>query len=189
MRRIYLVASIVLFLDLVTKWIVTQSLPVHGISVRVLGDLLRWTYVQNQGSAFGLFQGGRFFFIGFSLVSLALILMLARSPRYRVRGYAIALGMILGGALGNLVDRILYGAVTDWIDVGLGRHRWPTFNVADIGVTLGVLILAGKMLAGPSYDSASDPPAKPAGAGPASEPHERGDAMQIGTPGEGTGPA
>ena len=65
-------------------------------------------------------------------------------------------GTILGGALGNLADRIVYGAVTDWIDVGIGSTRWPTFNVADIGVTVGVLALALLLLRSPS--DAGEPP-------------------------------
>lgn len=146
MRRLLLVAAAILAGDLVTKIIVNDQLPVHGAAVHVIGDFVQWIHVKNHGSAFGLFQGGRYFFIAFSLISIALIIFLARTPRYRTPSYAACLGLILGGALGNLIDRVAYGAVTDWIDVGIGLRRWPTFNVADIGVSVGVILLAFMLL-------------------------------------------
>ncbi len=142
MRRLLLVAAAVLAGDLITKVVVNDQLTVHGPAVQIIGDFVQWIHVKNQGSAFGLFQGGRIFFIAFSLVSIALIVVLARTPRYRTPTFATCLGLILGGALGNLIDRVAYGAVTDWIDVGIGLRRWPTFNVADIGVSVGVILLA-----------------------------------------------
>ena len=142
MRRLLLVAALVLAGDLITKIIVNDQLTLHGTVVPVIGDFVQWIHVKNRGSAFGIFQGGRYFFIAFSLVSIALIGILAVTPRYRTPRFAICLGLILGGAFGNLLDRIAYGAVTDWIDVGIGMTRWPTFNVADIGISLGVLFLA-----------------------------------------------
>lgn len=142
MRRLLLVAAAVLAGDLVTKIIVNDRLPLHGQAISVIGDFVQWIHVKNRGSAFGIFQGGRYFFIAFSIVSIAMIGVLAATPRYRSPRFALCLGLILGGALGNLIDRIVYGAVTDWIDVGIGLTRWPTFNVADIGISLGVLFLA-----------------------------------------------
>jgi len=142
LRRLLLVAALILVADLVTKIVVNNQLPLHGQAVPVIGDFVQWMHVKNRGSAFGIFQGGRYFFIAFSIVSIALIGLLASTPRYRSPRFAVCLGLILGGAFGNLVDRIAYGAVTDWIDIGIGLTRWPTFNVADIGISLGVLFLA-----------------------------------------------
>ena len=150
MRRLSIAAAVTLVVDLVTKVIVVDRMPLYGPPVEVIVSFLQLIHVQNHGSAFSLFEGGRFFFIGFSLVSIILILLLARNPRYRKSYFALSLGLILGGALGNLADRIVYGAVTDWIDVGIGATRWPTFNVADIGVTVGVLVLALLLLRSPS---------------------------------------
>ena len=142
MRRLSLVSLAVLVCDLISKAIVLRSLAPREGAIRVLGDHVRLIYVRNAGSAFSLFHGGRIFFIAFSVVSILLILAIARSPRGRTPAYALALGLVLGGALGNLVDRIAYGSVIDWIDIGVGSHRWPTFNVADIGVSVGVCLLA-----------------------------------------------
>jgi signal peptidase II len=152
------VALVVLAADLLTKWVVSRRIALQTDSLRVVGDLVRFTNVRNTGSAFSLFQGGRVFFIAFSVFSIVLIVALARSPRCRTGAAIISLGMILGGALGNLFDRIAYGAVTDWIDIGFGPARWPTFNVADIGVTIGVLLLVLVMLRAPQEPSPDDEP-------------------------------
>ncbi len=161
MRRLLTVAVLLLAADLVSKVWVNAHLPLYGPPVTALGDWVRWFHVKNHGSAFSLFQGGRYFFIGFSLVSIAVIVFLTRTPRYRTPPFAAGLGLILGGALGNLVDRIAYGAVTDWIDVGFGTSRWPTFNVADMGVTVGVLLLGLFLLRSP--DGGADRSADDAG--------------------------
>ena len=148
MRRFAIVTLVVLVVDFVTKLIVRAELPGIGHSVSVLGDVVRLTHVRNTGSAFSLMQGGRIFFIGFSLVSIVMILLLVKQARYRTPGFGYALGMILGGAFGNLVDRVFRGAVTDWVDVGVPSYRWPTFNVADVGVSVGVCLLALLLLRG-----------------------------------------
>jgi signal peptidase II len=98
--------------------------------------------VRNGGAAMGLFHGGRYLLIAVSAITSALLVALyARTdPRLRARRGAFA--AILGGALGNLVDRIFYGGlVVDFIDIGIGPHRFYTFNVADMGVTLGGAVL------------------------------------------------
>jgi len=116
--------------------------------VPLLGDFARLRYVQNAGTAFGLFQGGRILLMAISIFSAAVVVYLAVSGRYRFRGSHVAFGLVLGGALGNLVDRFWLREVVDFIDVGIGPHRWPTFNVADIGITLGVIYLAVAFLVG-----------------------------------------
>jgi signal peptidase II len=159
LRRLSIVTLAVLICDVISKTLVMRELADRASAVRVIGDYARLTYVRNTGSAFSLFQGGRLFFIIFSIISILLILAIARSPRGRTPAYALALGLILGGAFGNLIDRIAYGSVIDWIDVGIGFHRWPTFNVADIGVSVGVCLLALLLLR-----HKDDPGAAPDGA-------------------------
>jgi signal peptidase II len=141
LRRLILFAFGILLLDLVTKFLVVRFLPLHA-PVQIAGDFIQFVHVKNYGSAFGVVQGGRLFFIAFSILSIVLITALARQPRYRTPAYGFSLGLILGGATGNLVDRAFYGAVTDFVDIGIGSHRWPTFNVADIVVSIGVFLLA-----------------------------------------------
>lgn len=167
MRRITALALLVLGLDFATKALVGRLLPLPHPPVSILGDWVRFTHVRNYGSAFGLIQGGRLFFTAFSILSIALILALARKPRYRMGAFGISLGLILGGAFGNLIDRVVAGAVTDFIDVGIGGRRWPTFNVADMGVTIGVCLMALILLREPHRGRSEE-----AGAGPSPDADE-----------------
>lgn len=136
----YLVASIVLVLDQVTKRIVADHMFV-GESIGVLGSFFRLTYVHNDGAAFGLELGGRWSFIVVTALVAAFILFYyTRSERTVTARWALAL--ILGGALGNLVDRIRIGEVVDFLHFSVGGLSYPIFNVADIGVSVGVGLLA-----------------------------------------------
>jgi signal peptidase II len=130
--------------DAVTKAIVAHSLPV-GVSLDVLGSYVRLTHVRNVGASFGLFPGNTYPLIALS--SLAVLIVLALALRGKHNAHALVLlGLILGGALGNLYDRVRLGEVIDFIDVGFGPHRWPVFNVADMAVTVGVFALLAHYL-------------------------------------------
>lgn len=134
----WLWTAAVLAADFLTKRLVLAHAADLQPHREVIGDLARLTYVRNAGAAMGIFDGGRGLLIAVSaLTSVFLVLLYARSGAAR-RGRRAALAAILGGALGNLVDRIFYGGrVVDFIDLGFGPHRFYTFNVADMGVTLG----------------------------------------------------
>ena len=134
-------AAAVLGLDQVTKVLASARLS-PGEPEPVLGQFLRLTLVHNSGAAFGLFPGSRVPFILVSVLAIVVVLYLFARDAYRSLTNRILLGCILGGALGNLMDRIRWGRVVDFIDVGLGSIRWPVFNVADSAVTLGVILLA-----------------------------------------------
>ena len=139
-------AMAVLLLDQISKAIVYRALTLHGPPRPILGDLLRLTYIHNAGSALGLFEGSRWFFIGVSLLSILVILALVRSGRYSDRHLINAFGLILGGAAGNLADRLWLGRVIDFIEMGIAGHYWPVYNVADIGITAGVILLGIRIL-------------------------------------------
>lgn len=133
----------VLALDLFTKWLVQQTFRPHE-SVPVWGDFFRLTYIFNPGAAFGLHVGShsRVIFLVLSLVALGVLILMFRSTPAERTGRLIAIGAIAGGALGNIVDRIRSSAgVVDFLDFGIGTVRWPVFNVADIAVTLGAILL------------------------------------------------
>jgi signal peptidase II len=134
-------AAAVLALDQVTKAVASAHL-MQGEPVPFLGQFARLTLVHNTGAAFGLFPGSRLPFILVSVLAIAVVLYLFARDAYRSLANRVLLGCILGGALGNLVDRIRWGRVVDFIDVGIGAIRWPVFNVADSAVTLGVILLA-----------------------------------------------
>lgn len=138
----WLWAPLVFIVDFVSKRAVLANEEALRSKISVIGDLVRFIYVRNPGSAMGLFPVGRGVLIGISAAaSLFLIYLYTSSnPDLRIRRGAMA--AILGGALGNLVDRIFYsGNVVDFIDVGIGTHRFYTFNVADMGVTVGGALL------------------------------------------------
>jgi signal peptidase II len=138
----WLLAPLVLVVDFVSKRLVLANEAVLRGKVEVLGEFLRFIYVRNPGSAMGLFPVGRIVLISVSAAASVFLvyLYLRTDPALRVRRGAMA--AILGGALGNLIDRVFYnGLVVDFIDVGLGTSRFYTFNVADMGVTVGGAIL------------------------------------------------
>jgi signal peptidase II len=136
----YVLAAIVLVLDQLTKLRITQTM-FRGESRRILGDFFRLTYVHNDGAAFGLDLGGRWSFVAVTiLVSAFIVFYYVRSERGVVARWGLAL--ILGGALGNLVDRLRLGEVVDFLHVSVAGFSYPIFNVADIGVSVGVGLLA-----------------------------------------------
>ncbi len=136
-------AVFVLILDQVSKWAATAWLS-YAEPVPVM-PLLNMTLLHNTGAAFSFLAsaGGwqRWFFTLIALaISIALVIWLWRLPaRERLTGAALAL--VLGGALGNLIDRVLYGYVVDFIDVYYGSWHWPAFNIADSAITVGVALL------------------------------------------------
>ena len=124
-----------------TKNLVAASVP-FGTEVPVVGHLVGITNVRNSGAAFGLAPAGAgVFMIAAVIVSIALAVYVVRTPIGLWGG--VVLGLILGGTIGNGVDRIVYGFVTDFINV----HFWPVFNVADSAISIGVvLLIAGNLL-------------------------------------------
>jgi signal peptidase II len=141
-RAFAAIAGSVLVLDASTKWWVRSALFL-GDSVPVFGDWVRLTYVLNPGAAFGIEVGGwsRPVFTVLALVAIGVILAVLWQTPDEERGRLAALALVGGGATGNLVDRVGGGAVVDFLDVGVGPLRWPVFNLADVGVTTGALLL------------------------------------------------
>jgi len=139
------VVATIVVVDSFTKFLAVDRLvPVH-MPHPVLGEWLRLTLVYNPGAAFGLHVGpwSRWIFIGLALVALAVLWGLYRTSAPEARVRVVAIASIGGGALGNLVDRVRSArGVVDFIDVGVGQWRWPTFNVADMAVSVGAITLA-----------------------------------------------
>ena len=158
----YLIVSVVvLLLDQITKGLVEANYAPYS-SHPVIPGFLSFTHVRNSGVAFGLFaeQGdGRTGLIVLSLLGVValgvvVVYFLQTPPTERLLLFALAL--IGGGAVGNLVDRISSGAVTDFIDVYVGTYHWHTFNIADSAITVGILLMAFDIFR-PSSSRATDP--------------------------------
>ncbi|MCY3773859.1 MAG: signal peptidase II [Gemmatimonadetes bacterium] len=146
MAKPVIVCAGIVILDQLTKIAVQQWMTLYQ-SYPLIGDVVQFTYIRNPGAAFGITFGGRWLYLVLSIVACAvMIYYLARLPVAERRGrYAIM--TVLGGALGNLIDRALYGEVTDFIDIGAGAYRWPIFNVADSAVTIGIILLFTRLSA------------------------------------------
>lgn len=168
--RVLILSALIVATDQVTKLLVKGfSIPFLGIQVEgmqygasrpVLGDFFRLTYIENPGMAFGIDLGGKLFFSVFSVIaSMAIVYYLYRA-RTGPLAFRISLAMILGGAVGNLIDRVFYGVFyggaplfygrvvdffdVDFFDITIGSYhmsRWPVFNIADAAVTTGVILL------------------------------------------------
>jgi signal peptidase II len=156
------VMGFVLGVDLLSKaWV--QGNVGYGESQDLLGHWLRLTYLLNPGAAFGLNVGdwSRTVFATLAIVAVGVILMIVRETPAAERLRLAALALILGGALGNLVDRLRsHGAVVDFLDVGFGAMRWPVFNIADVGVTAGAFLLVALLWGekgSPALESAAEP--------------------------------
>jgi len=143
MRRIAALLAIaggVLALDQWTKRLATLHLAGRP-SLEVLGDFVRLTYALNSGVAFSLGADTRFPFWLFSIAAAVVILWLLARGKITRTGQQLALALILGGALGNLVDRLRFGHVVDFLDLHAAGWHWPAFNVADSAITIGAALL------------------------------------------------
>ena len=146
-------AGLVVVLDQFTKRLAEDRLgrsAERSVPLPVVGDYLRLTYVENRGAAFGLLQDQTAFFV---FVGVLVVGVIAASYRYLPRsGFRLhlALGLQLGGAIGNLIDRIRQGYVVDFVDFGYHSNWWPVFNVADSAIVVGVALLALNALTTPT---------------------------------------
>lgn len=139
------VAVLVLVADVLTKLMALNALQPPGFPHRVFGDTVRFTLLYNPGAAFGLHLGpwSRWIFLALTAVVLRVLWHLYRKTRDRDNLRTFALALVISGAVGNAIDRLRWAeGVVDFIDIGVGATRWPTFNVADIGVTCGAALLA-----------------------------------------------
>lgn len=149
MRKHHFLGAVAVFLaDQASKWVVTQRIALHE-SVPVIPGFFRLTHVVNRGAAFGLLSDSEWnvaILILFSLVALAVVSALLWRNSHRVSSTGFGLALILGGAVGNLWDRLLDGHVVDFFDFQVSGYHWPAFNVADSAIVLGALLLVAEIL-------------------------------------------
>jgi signal peptidase II len=153
-RRLYTLLSVfVVSADQLTKWLVRQSLDLHEYR-EIVSGLISLSHVRNRGAAFGIlsdadlpYQSG--LFVALSLIALGAIVLYARQLPETARMPQTALALILGGAVGNLIDRVTHGFVVDFVHVYWKQYSWPDFNVADSAISIGVCLLLLDMLRTP----------------------------------------
>jgi signal peptidase II len=133
---VFIIALLIIMLDQITKHLVLKYLnPFESIEIL---PVLHLVLVSNKGGAFGMFKGtGSTLFIGISIVAIIFVIWLLICTKEDYVG----LSLIMGGAIGNLIDRLHYGWVVDFIDFSIGKFHWPAFNVADSALTIGVTII------------------------------------------------
>ncbi len=135
-KMIWVVATVVFILDQFSKFLAIRRLNLNE-SLAVIKDTFHLTLVRNTGAAFGIFKGATFFFIVIAILTVTAIVVYIRKTAKPLFLRDAALGLILGGALGNLADRLRFGYVIDFLDFRI----WPVFNVADSVVTIGAIML------------------------------------------------
>lgn len=140
-----IIAAVIVIMDQITKVAVRSNLELWS-SKTLIPNYFNLVYVVNKGAAFGFLNRSdinwqRTFFIIVTVVSLAAITMLLKSTKDKDLFQISGLGFILGGAAGNLIDRIIFGQVTDFLDFYVGTHHWPAFNIADIAICFGAIAM------------------------------------------------
>jgi signal peptidase II len=144
-RIFWPVVVTVVLSDIVTKWIAVRDLWPRSVPREVFGEVVRLTLVFNRGAAFGLHLGqySRWIFLVLTIAALIILAQLYRATAARDIARTLAIALVSGGAIGNLIDRVRGPqGVVDFIDIGIGDMRWPTFNVADMAVSTGAVLLA-----------------------------------------------
>lgn len=140
----------ILILDQWTKYLVQRKLPLYQ-SVEVIKGFFNLVHVRNKGGAFGILGGVRgepfsSLFIIISLVAIGVILYFFIKVKEKEKSLIFSLSLVLGGAIGNLIDRLVYGEVVDFLDFHLFSYHWPAFNIADSAITLGIGLMAFKLV-------------------------------------------
>jgi signal peptidase II len=158
---LFATVAVMVFLDFISKAYISSTMSLHE-SIVVIGGFFNITYVRNPGAAFSFLADAppvfRFvFFVTVTAFAIILVLFYIVKSNIEEPFMTFALSLILSGAVGNLIDRVRFGEVIDFIDVYIGSHHWPAFNVADSAISVGAVILVLEMLRGPKRqnDSAS----------------------------------
>ena len=157
-KYFFLIAGVVLLLDRTAKWAVASNIPLHD-SVTVIPGLFHLTHVQNTGAAFGLFADSSAQWkvgalVSFSVIALVIVSALLWKNSHAFSITTIGLSLILGGATGNLWDRMMTGRVVDFLDFYIGSYHWPAFNVADSAIVIGAVLLVSEIVFAKSSDEA-----------------------------------
>jgi len=151
MRRFhFVIAFLVVLLDRATKWAVAKQISLHD-GIQIIPGFFRITHVENRGAAFGLFadspaQWKIAMLVLFSIVALVVVTALLWRNSHAMTTTGIGLALILGGAVGNLWDRLLNGRVVDFLLFYVGQYQWPAFNVADSAIVCGAGLLVIEIL-------------------------------------------
>lgn len=144
--KYYAVAIVIILLDQLTKWIIVQQMDI-GERITLIENVLYFTSHRNQGAAFGILQGQMWFFYIVTIIVVVGIIYFMKKEASKSALVGVSLGLILGGALGNFIDRVFRGEVVDFVDTYIFGYDFAIFNVADSALCVGVALLFIKMIA------------------------------------------
>ncbi len=145
MKKICIYSVIYLLLDQIVKLIVTNSIDL-GESVAIIDSFFHLTYVRNTGAAWSIFEGYTSLLIVISFVAIFLVYYFMLKDKKIEKIEEVGYGMLLGGIIGNLIDRVVYGYVVDFFHFIFGSYQFPVFNIADIGIVIGTFIIVFIMI-------------------------------------------
>ncbi|GAB6887273.1 signal peptidase II [Desulfothermus okinawensis JCM 13304] len=155
----FVVAFLVVVVDQVTKFLVKTNMPLYSQKV-IIPKLLNLVHIKNKGIAFGIFNGAGgidpYILTSVTVIAIFFIVYLIFTEGKKSLITSISLGLILGGAIGNLIDRILFKQVTDFIDLYMGKYHWPAFNISDSAISIGGLLILFSIFKGKKDASSSD---------------------------------
>lgn len=136
-----IILAITLLIDQLTKWLVRANMML-GESIPVINNVFHLTYIENPGAAFGMFANKTYFFVFFTIIVIGMMLYLYIKQPNKRSMLSCSLALVVSGAIGNLIDRVAKGTVTDMFDFRI----WPVFNIADMAVVIGLLYLAYRLI-------------------------------------------
>lgn len=143
-KRLYITALVLFILDQCSKLWVLQTIEpytyIDPAPIPVIPGFFYWVHIYNEGAAWGILSGYGLWLAALGLLTLTAIFFLRKELELKRHGIQYAMGLLCGGIIGNLFDRIAYGHVIDFIDIHLPGYRWPAFNIADCGITVGVTL-------------------------------------------------
>ncbi|WP_446007935.1 signal peptidase II [Candidatus Electrothrix sp.] len=144
MIRFFIIMALVVVGDQLTKVSILDNFALYD-STAVIPGFFNLTFLRNSGAAFGMLSGmpllwRQIFFISIAVVALVALVLMQRKMGKENAWYTLCFALIGGGAVGNVIDRVLYGSVVDFLDFYIGKYHWPAFNVADSAIFVGVTI-------------------------------------------------
>jgi len=140
MRKIITFSTIFLVIDIIVKLVIKNSL-VFNESIRIINNFFYITYVKNTGAAWSILSGKQLFLIIFSLVVIIILLVYLLKKKDYSNFECLGYSLLLGGAIGNLIDRIIYGYVIDYLNFYIFNYNFPIFNIADCCIVIGIMLL------------------------------------------------
>lgn len=145
-KKIYIISLIIFILDQITKSLISTYLKLNE-SIEIIKDFFYIRYINNKGASWGILENNRILLIGLSIIVIIMIIRYSYSfKKTKLNTYGF--GLLLGGILGNLSDRLIFGYVKDFLDFIIFRYDFPVFNIADISIVIGVVLLIISILKG-----------------------------------------